>query len=219
MASITSPSALPASSLSRWAPTPCRRGFACPYLRRRCCCFGHSLEEVEEESEFGRDHLLPCCDDAALAGLGSMERVVDDVQHVPQELVQNWDVEPIVGVPVPPIWEPFVEGVHLAPQERVQKRARELVVDLAVPQVKEDVPVPRPWRNLAISFSLFLRCVSKNKFRSRSHWCCGSWRKLGLLYSRCLRSMLSSLCLRSVLRNQLWSKFLWCPRPWRKVGK
>ena len=42
MAVISSPSAQPASSFGGWAPTPCRRGFACPYLRRRCCFFGHS---------------------------------------------------------------------------------------------------------------------------------------------------------------------------------
>ena len=69
MASISSPSAQTAS-FGRWAPTPCRRGFACPYLRRRCCFFGHSPEEVAAESEVGRDHLLPCRDDAAPAGSG-----------------------------------------------------------------------------------------------------------------------------------------------------
>ena len=41
------------------------------------------------------------------------------MQDVPQECVQKWDVEPIVGAPVPQIWEPIVEGVQLAPQERV----------------------------------------------------------------------------------------------------
>ena len=132
MASISSPSAQTASLFGEWAPTPCRRGFACPYLRRRCCFFGHSPEEVAAESKVGRDHPVRCRDDAAPAGLGSMERVV----------------EQIVGAPVPQIWEPVVEGVQLAPQERVQNRARELVVDLPVPQIKEDVPVSQTMEKL-----------------------------------------------------------------------
>ena len=49
MAVIPSLSAQPAP-FGRSAPT-CRRGFACPYPRRRCCFFGHSLEEVAAESE------------------------------------------------------------------------------------------------------------------------------------------------------------------------
>ena len=49
MAVISSPSAQPAP-FGGWAPTPCRRGFACPYLRRRCCFFGHLPEEVAAES-------------------------------------------------------------------------------------------------------------------------------------------------------------------------
>ena len=121
MAAITSPSAQSASSFGRWAPTPCRRGFACPYFRRRCCFFGHSPGEVAAESEVGRDHFLLCRDDAALAGLGSMERVV----------------EQIVGAPVPQIWEPVVEGVQLAPQERVQNRIPDPIVDILVPQIVE----------------------------------------------------------------------------------
>ena len=198
----------------------CRRFLEKVQHTQKYCIVGHSPAEVAAESEVGRDHLLPCCDDAAPAGLGSMERVVeqivcapvtqimkdcvDGVQHVLLERVQKWDVEPIVCAPVPQNWEPVVEGVQVAPQERAQNRARELVVDLPVPQIKEeDVPVPKSWRNLGISFS-----VSKNEFWSRFHWCCGSWRKLGLLYSRCLRS---------VCKNQLWSRFLWCPRPPRKM--
>ena len=71
----------------------------------------------------GRDHLLPCRDYAALAGLGSMERVV----------------EQIVGAPVPQIWEPIVEGVQLAPQERVQNRIPDPIVE------EQIVGVPVPW--------------------------------------------------------------------------
>ena len=71
----------------RWAPTPCRRGFACPYLRR-----GHSPEEVAAESEVERDHLLPCRDNAAPAD-GLMERVLQ-LERI---------VEQIVGVTMPKI--------------------------------------------------------------------------------------------------------------------
>ena len=119
MAFITSPSAQTASSFRR-------------YLRRRCCFFGHSPEDVAAESEVGRDHLLPCLDDAAPAGLGSMERVV----------------EQIVGAPERQVCEPIVEGDQLAPQERVQNRAQELVVDLPVPQIKDVVPVPQNMEKL-----------------------------------------------------------------------
>ena len=69
----------------------------------------------------GRDHPVPCRDDAALAGLGSMERVL----------------EQIVGAPVPQIWEPIVEGVQLAPQERVENRIPDPIVDIPVPQILE----------------------------------------------------------------------------------
>ena len=54
---------------------------------------------------------MPCRDDAALAGLGSMEGARAEVGG-----------GTIVGAPVPQIWEPIVEGVQLAPQERVQNR-------------------------------------------------------------------------------------------------
>ena len=75
MAVISSPSAQTASSSGGWAPTPCRRLFACPYLRRRCCFFGHSPEEVAAESEVGWDHPVLCRDNAAPAD-GLMDRVV-----------------------------------------------------------------------------------------------------------------------------------------------
>ena len=38
-----------------------------------------------------------------------MKDFEDNVRHVPQELVQKWEVEPIVGAPVPQIWEPIVD--------------------------------------------------------------------------------------------------------------
>ena len=95
--------------------------------------------------------LVPTFDSAALAGLGSMERVLeqivgapvpqtmkdfdDNVRHVPQEVVQKWEVEPIVGASVPQIWEPIVEGVQLAPQERVENRIPDPIVDIPVPQI------------------------------------------------------------------------------------
>ena len=98
MAFIYSPSAQTAS-FGWWAPTPCRRG---------CCLSLPSPEEVAAESEVGRDHLLPCRDDAAPAGrvveqiVGAsvpqiMGSIVDDVQHVPKERVQNRDGEQTVS--------------------------------------------------------------------------------------------------------------------------
>ena len=63
------------ASFGTCAHAPCRRGFACPYLRRRCCFFfGHSPEEVAAESEVGRDHPVPCRDDAATAQNELMKR-------------------------------------------------------------------------------------------------------------------------------------------------
>ena len=47
-----------------------------------------------------------------------MKGDVDDLQHVPEERVQNSVVEQIGSVPAPQIWEPIVEGVQLIPQER-----------------------------------------------------------------------------------------------------
>ena len=65
---------------------------------------------------------------------------------------------------------------------------------------------PRPWKNLKISFSLFLRSVSKSEFWIRSHWCFGSWRNFGLLCSPCLRSVFKNvLCTGAPDHGDNWS--------------
>ena len=115
------------------APTPCRRGFAYPYLRRRCCFFGHSPEEVAAESVVGRNHLLPCRDDAAPAGLDSMQRLV----------------EPIVGAPVPQIWGPIVEGVQLAwSAHKIVLGSLSWICQCL--RSRKLCQCPRLWRNLGI---------------------------------------------------------------------
>ena len=68
-----------------------------------------------------------------------VEGDVDDLQHVPQERVQNSVVELIGGVPVPQIWEPIVDGPQLVPRERVQDRTPEQLMDSPVPQTMEAV--------------------------------------------------------------------------------
>ena len=141
-------------------PTPCRRRFACPYFRRRCCFFGHSPGEVAAESEVGRDHPVPCRDVAATAlneltkEVQRLERVleqiggvsvpqlteslVDDPQRAPQEHVRNCVVEQIKSVLVPQIWEPVVD-LQLVPQERVQNRLGEDFMDVPVPLIKDEI--------------------------------------------------------------------------------
>ena len=126
MAVIPSVSAQPAS-FGRWAPTPCRRGFACPYFRRRCCFFGHSPEDVAAESEVERDHLTPCRDDAATALDVLMERVTR-LERV---------VEQIVGVPLPQIMKEIVDGMQHIPEERVQNFVTEQIGSVPVPWIIE----------------------------------------------------------------------------------
>ena len=65
------------------------------------------LDDVAPEEVAAESKLLPCRDDAAFAGLGSMERVV----------------EQIAGAPVPQILE-----------ERVENRTPELTTEFPVPQ-------------------------------------------------------------------------------------
>ena len=147
MASITSPSALTASSFGGWAPTPCRRGFACPYLRRRCCFFGHSPEEVAAESKVGRGHPVLSRDVAVTASLDELvvrvarlERVVEQIAGapVPQTLgerVQNRTPEQILDSSMPQIME---NSLPFVPQEHVQNRVPEQAVGVLVPQITED---------------------------------------------------------------------------------
>ena len=128
-------------------------------LRRRCCFFGHSPEEVAAESKVLRDHPVLGRDVAATASLDELaervtrlERVVeqiavDGLQHVPQERVQNSVGEQIGAVPALQIWEP-IEGPHVVPQERVQNRmpdqervqnrTPEQILDVLVRQITED---------------------------------------------------------------------------------
>ena len=129
------------------APTPCRRGFACPYLRRRCCFFGHSPEEVAAESKVGRDHPVLGRDVAATASLDELmvrvarlERVVEQIagSPVPQilgERVQNRTPEQAMDVSMPQTME---DSLPFVPQERVQNRTPEQIVDVPVPQIMED---------------------------------------------------------------------------------
>ena len=93
----------------------CFRGAACPYMLRGRCGFLH--EEV-----LG-------CDDAATA--------VDDVQHVPEERVQNRDGKQTVVVPVPQILDAVGEVTQRA-AERMHSRVVEQIVDLAAPLIFGD---------------------------------------------------------------------------------
>ena len=100
---------------------------------------------------WGRDHLLPCRDDAATGGLGrAVEQIVgapvpqitesigDCVQHVPKERVQNRDGERIGVVPVPQITDDVGEVTQRAP-ERMHARVGEQIVDIALPLILEKI--------------------------------------------------------------------------------
>ena len=94
---VISSSAQTASSFGGWAPTPCRRGFAffaVPNLRRRCCFFGRSPEEVAAELKVGRDHPVLGRDVAATASLDELVVRVARLERV---------VEQIAGAPVPQV--------------------------------------------------------------------------------------------------------------------
>ena len=100
----------------------------------------------------GRDHLVPCRDDAATASelavrLRRLERIMEQIGSVlvPQIMKgdvdgfqQNSVVEQIVGAPTPQTWEPIVEGVQVIPRERVLNRTQEPTVDVLVLQIMED---------------------------------------------------------------------------------
>ena len=68
-----------------------------------------------------------------------LERVVDGLQHVPQERVQNRTPEQIVDVSVPLLTETIVEVAPSSPQERVQNRTPEQIVDVPVPLFMEAI--------------------------------------------------------------------------------
>ena len=173
------PSAQTVSPFSRWAP-PCRRRFACPCLRRRCCFFGHSPEHVAAESEVGRDHLLPCRDDAAPAGLGSMERVVEQIDRSAFKIVLG-SLSWICQCPrsrrrmcqCPQIIEKLGDFVQLVPSERMQEPILEQIS--LVPQITEKiVEVMQP--------------VPLERIQEPISWCLRSRRKSSKLFNPCLRN-------------------------------
>ena len=118
------PSTLPSGSTARigWCPKPCKWGGGCPYLRRRCCLFGHSSDEVASASLVGMQ--LPMCGPTR----EEHEALVAAVRRLAAALMwsRGTAVEPVMTtqdnfgersgpVPVPQTKENVVVSTQVAP--------------------------------------------------------------------------------------------------------
>ena len=123
----------------------------------------------------GRDHLLPCRDDAAAAGLGRVveqivgapvPQITDDIREVTQrapERMHTRVVEQIVDLAVPLILEKIVEIVQLAPLKRIKDQIVEHIGGVPVPQIKDDVLQHVPERCKISSGSRSLMCLCPSR--------------------------------------------------------
>ena len=135
-----------------WVAT-CRWGASCPYLRRGCCLFRHSSDEVAAASLVGQDS--ESMESIPLASLDSLAERVTQLERV---------VEQIAGAPVPQILE-GVDGLQHVPQERVQNRTPEQIVDVPVPQITEAIVVDRfPEQLVDVPVPQIMEAIVENRF-------------------------------------------------------
>ena len=146
----------------------CWWGASCPYLRRRCCLFRHSSEEVAAVSSVGLDSDWQPKFSARLADLEEMIRpvqeriakeIIDVLAVIQEDIVEAVGATPVLSldrvvgvsvatqtqvtlspskVPAPQTMEEILKVSQLTPQERTPERIVD-ETDFPVPRVKEGI--------------------------------------------------------------------------------